>query len=68
MFRNFQMFRVLGSTLRTKAQVDSSSRGWKDFICREEKRKAAWGYSEGPRNQWFHGSGWKLGFYSFFIA
>jgi hypothetical protein len=20
-----------------KAQVDSSSRGWKDFICREEK-------------------------------
>jgi hypothetical protein len=25
-----------------KAQVDSSSRGWKDFICREEKRKAAW--------------------------
>jgi hypothetical protein len=25
-----------------KAQVDSSSRGWKDFICREEKRKTAW--------------------------
>jgi hypothetical protein len=39
--RNFQVFRVLGSTLRMKAQVDPSSRGWKDFICREEKRKAA---------------------------
>jgi hypothetical protein len=25
-----------------KAQVDSSSRGQKDFICREEKRKTAW--------------------------
>jgi hypothetical protein len=25
-----------------KAQADSSSRGRKDFICREEKRKAAW--------------------------
>jgi hypothetical protein len=26
--RNFQEFRVLGFTLRMKAQVDSSSRGW----------------------------------------
>jgi hypothetical protein len=26
-----------------KAQADSSSRGWKDFICRKEKRKAEWG-------------------------
>jgi hypothetical protein len=25
-----------------KAEADSSSRGQKDFICREEKRKAAW--------------------------
>jgi hypothetical protein len=22
--------------------VDSNSRGWKDFICREEKRKTAY--------------------------
>jgi hypothetical protein len=25
-----------------KAQVDSNSRGQKDFICREEKRKTAY--------------------------
>jgi hypothetical protein len=37
--RNFQVFRVLGSTLRMKAQAGSSSRGWKDFICREEKKR-----------------------------
>jgi hypothetical protein len=48
--RNFQVFRVLGSTLRMKAQADSSSRGWKDFICTEEKRKAAWGHAGGPGN------------------
>jgi hypothetical protein len=46
--RNFQLLRVLGSTLRMKAQADSSSRGQKDFICREEKRKAAWGHAVGP--------------------
>jgi hypothetical protein len=40
---NFQVFRVPGSTLRMKAHVDSSSRGQKDFICREEKRKSALG-------------------------
>jgi hypothetical protein len=45
---NFQVFRVLGSTLRMKAQTYSSSRGWKDFICREEKGKAAWGHAGGP--------------------
>jgi hypothetical protein len=45
--RNFQVFIVLGATLRMKAQADSSSRGWKDFICREEKRKAAWGHAGG---------------------
>jgi hypothetical protein len=31
-----------------KAQADSSSRGRKDFICREEKRKASWEYAGGP--------------------
>jgi hypothetical protein len=35
------VLRVLGSDLRMKAQMDSSSRGQKDFICREERRKAA---------------------------
>jgi hypothetical protein len=51
-----------------KAQVDSRSRGWKDFICREEKRKAAWGACrEATGKQWSHGSGWKLCFYSLFV-
>jgi hypothetical protein len=36
------VLRVLEPVLRMKAQVDSSSRGLKDFICREEKRKTAW--------------------------
>jgi hypothetical protein len=32
-----------------KAQAYSSSRGQKDFICREEKRKAAWVHAWGPK-------------------
>jgi hypothetical protein len=39
--QEFQVLRVLESALRMKAQVVSSSRAWKDFICREEKRKTA---------------------------
>jgi hypothetical protein len=35
------MLRLLESALIMKAQVDSSSRIQKDFICREERRKAA---------------------------
>jgi hypothetical protein len=66
--RNFQVFRVLGSTLRMKAQVDSNSKDQKDFICGEEKRKAAWEHAGGPGNWWSHGSGWKLDFITFFIA
>jgi hypothetical protein len=31
-----------------KAQVASSSRVWKDFICRELKRRAAWGHAGAP--------------------
>jgi hypothetical protein len=32
-----------------KAQTDSNSRGWKHFICREEKRKLAyWGTQGDP--------------------
>jgi hypothetical protein len=38
------VLRVLEPALKMKAQTDSNSRGWKDFICREEKRKTAyWG-------------------------
>jgi hypothetical protein len=62
-------FRVLGllvhSEIETKA--NSSSRGQKDFICREEKEKAAWEHASGPRNPWSCGSGWKLGFIAFFF-
>jgi hypothetical protein len=32
---------VLEPALRMKAQADSRNRGWKDFICREKKRKTA---------------------------
>jgi hypothetical protein len=63
--RNFWLLRVLGSTLRLKAEANSSSRGQKDFICRDEMRKAAWGHAVKPRNQWSHGSDWKLGFIVF---
>jgi hypothetical protein len=51
-----------------KAQADSSSRGWKDYICREEKRKAVWGPAGGPGNQWSPGSSWKLGFHCPFFV
>jgi hypothetical protein len=52
-----QVLRVLEPALRMKAQADSSSRGRKDFICREEKRKTAWWCVQGdpetggPRGQ-----------------
>jgi hypothetical protein len=41
MMQEFQVLRVLEPALRKKAQTDSNSRGQKDFICREEKRKTA---------------------------
>jgi hypothetical protein len=40
--QEFQVLRALESTLRMKVQVVSNSRGQKDFICREEKRKTAY--------------------------
>jgi hypothetical protein len=49
-----------------KAQVDSSSTGWEDFISREEKRKAAWGHAEGWGKWWSHGSGERLDIYSLY--
>jgi hypothetical protein len=50
-----------------KAEVGFSSRSQKDFICREEKRKAARENAVGPENQWSHGSGWKFIFVTFFF-
>jgi hypothetical protein len=64
-YRNVQLLRVLGSTIRLKAEVDSSSRHQEDFICREEK--GCIGHAVRPGNPWSHGSGWKLGFITFFI-
>jgi hypothetical protein len=58
---------VLEPALRMKAEADSSSRAQKDFICREEKRKAAWGHAGRPGNRWSCGPNWKLGFYSLFV-
>jgi hypothetical protein len=40
--QEFQVLRVCELALRMKAQVDSSNRGRKDFICKEERRKTAW--------------------------
>jgi hypothetical protein len=45
--QEFQVLRVFEPTLRMKAQVNSNSRGWKDFICREEKRKIAYWRMQG---------------------
>jgi hypothetical protein len=44
------------STLKWKTKADSSCKGQKDFICREENAKAAWGRAAdleigGPLNQ-----------------
>jgi hypothetical protein len=41
------VLRVLEPALRMKAQVDSNSRGQKDFICRKEKRKTAYWRMQG---------------------
>jgi hypothetical protein len=45
--QEFQVLRLLETALRMKAQADSNSRGWKDFICREEKRKTAYWRMQG---------------------
>jgi hypothetical protein len=66
------MLRVLEPALRMKAQTDSNSRGWKNFICsefswRKEKRKTAYWRMQGDPetgNLWVRvGSG----FYSLFL-
>jgi hypothetical protein len=62
------VLRVLELTLRMKAQADSRSRGQKDFICREEKRKIAWwGMQRDPETDglWVRVG---IGFYSLFCV
>jgi hypothetical protein len=57
---------VLQPTLRMKAWVDSSKRGWKHFIYREEKRKAAWtSMHEDPETSGPMGRVGGLGFIAF---
>jgi hypothetical protein len=51
-----------------KAQADSNSRGWKDFICREEKRKTAyWGMQGDLETGDPVGQGGEWGFIAFFV-
>jgi hypothetical protein len=60
------VLRVLEPALRMKAQVDTNSRGWKDFICREEKRKIAyWGMQGYPETSDPVGQGGEWGFIAF---
>jgi hypothetical protein len=60
------VLKVLELALRMKAQVDSSSRGRKDFICREEKRKTAWWGMQGDLETGGPMGRLGIGFYSLF--
>jgi hypothetical protein len=61
------VLRVLEPALRMKAQTDSNSRGRKDFICREEKRKTAyWGMQGDLETGDPLGQGGEWGFIDFF--
>jgi hypothetical protein len=63
------VLRVLELTLRMKAQTDSNSRGQKDFIYREEKRKTAyWGMQGDPETHDPADQGGEWGFYSLFFC
>jgi hypothetical protein len=69
--QEFQVLRVLEPALRMKAQTDSNSRGWKDFICREfswrkEKRKTAYWGMQGDLETGDPMGPWGLGFIAFF--
>jgi hypothetical protein len=65
--QEFQVLRVLEPALRMKAQADSNSRGWKDFICRQQKRKTAyWGIQGDPETSDPMGQGGDWGFITFF--
>jgi hypothetical protein len=48
-----------------KAQADSNSRGWKDFICKEEKRKTAYWRMQGTPGEPV-GQGGEWGFIAYF--
>jgi hypothetical protein len=61
------VLRVLEPALRMKAQTDFNSRGQKDFICREEKRKTAyWGMQGDLETGDPVGQGGEWGFIAFF--
>jgi hypothetical protein len=51
-----------------KAQVDSSSRGQKGFICREEKRKTTWWRMQGDPESGGPVVRVGIGFYCLFIC
>jgi hypothetical protein len=58
--QEFQVLRVLEPALKMKALVDSNSRGWKDFLCREEKRKTAYWRIQGDPDPMGQGGEWVL--------
>jgi hypothetical protein len=61
------VLRVLEPNLRMKKQVDSNSRGRKDFICREEKRKTAYWRMQGVLETGYPvGQGGEWGFVAYF--
>jgi hypothetical protein len=61
------VLKVLEPALRMKAQVDSNSRGGKDFICREKNRKTAyWGIQGDPETGDPMGRGREWGFIAYF--
>jgi hypothetical protein len=51
-----------------KVEADSSSRGQKNFICREEKRKTAWVHAVGLETGGPIGQVGNWVFIAFFIA
>jgi hypothetical protein len=66
--QEFQVLRVLEPALKMKVQTDSNSRGWKDFIYREEKRKTAcWGMQGDLETCDPVGQGGEWGFIAFFV-
>jgi hypothetical protein len=63
------VLRVLEPSLRMKAQAVSNSRGQKDFICKEEKRKTAYWRMQGDTETGDPvGQGGEWGFIAFCIA
>jgi hypothetical protein len=64
--QEFQVLRILEPALRMKAQADSNSRGQKDFICREEKRKTTcWRTQGDPETGDPVGQGGEWGFIAY---